>query len=113
MAGSARHEPYHQEGKYLAMNDTGGKLTRKTEMFSMCIQLKMSFRHQPRSRESVWPLVATQVTDINTDPGLSRVTDLHMALGHILGLGVTMAPMAAQATQISQALDIHLIFSDD
>lgn len=39
---------------------------------------------------SVWCLVATWSTDINTDPGYDRITDPDMVLGSSQGPGVTM-----------------------
>lgn len=38
-----------------------------------------------------WALVITWPTDLNTDPGSSKATDPHMALGCSLGFNVSMA----------------------
>lgn len=41
--------------------------------------------------------------DINIDPSFSRTTNADMALGSSLGLDISIALEAAQATQISMA----------
>lgn len=48
--------------------------------------------------------VKTWAMDINTDRNWSRTTDLDMAFNNSPSLGVTMALVAEQATQISLAL---------
>ncbi|KAL6083543.1 hypothetical protein STEG23_022442, partial [Scotinomys teguina] len=42
--------------------------------------------------------------DVNPNPCCSRIMDPHMALSSILGLDITVAPLAAQGIQISMAL---------
>lgn len=44
---------------------------------------------------------------INTDPSYSRNMDPDMVFGSSLSLDTTMAPVAAQATQISMILGQH------
>lgn len=52
----------------------------------------------------LWFPVVTRALDINTDSSCSETTDLDMAFGSSLGLDITMAPVAAQVTQITMTL---------
>lgn len=45
-----------------------------------------------RPQASVWPLLTTQVMDINTDPGCGRNVDPDKVLGSSLAPDVIMAP---------------------
>lgn len=46
-------------------------------------------------------MVVPKATDINIDPKCDRIKDLDMALISSLGSDITMAQVAAQATQVS------------
>ena len=50
---------------------------------------------------SVWPLVASWASDINTDPSYGRTMNPDMALSSIPGLDLTMTTIVVQVTQIS------------
>lgn len=50
-----------------------------------------SHKWRPRTRTSLWTLVATQAVDTNTVPDCCKTMNTGMVLGSRLGLNVTMA----------------------
>lgn len=71
---------------------------------SVVLKHQHGFRHQPRHRTSAWPLVLTQASDINTDPGCKRTPDPDMATHGSISLDVIMASGGS-----SGHLDQHIL----
>ncbi|KAL6092601.1 hypothetical protein STEG23_028835 [Scotinomys teguina] len=78
--GSAGHSDQHGPSGHMALGQQHGH------------------RFQPRPRTSVWPMVATQATDINMDPGYYRTIDPDKVLSSSPGPVLTMAPGGGGST---------------
>ncbi|KAL6073616.1 hypothetical protein STEG23_027917 [Scotinomys teguina] len=87
-AGSAGYSDQHGPGGSMALGQLHGH------------------RLWPRSRASIWPLVATCSSDINTDASCGRTKNSDMILSSSPGLDVTMASDSNTGTQISMAGDM-------